>query len=504
MSQSRAMAGQRQLPPGTRVSDFYKLGLQQPSLEFLDVVLERDTKLYVDPRAFLALRTEWADECVNLIRDFFEEVIQVIHAGDHDRARVLLSGLREPNETRLGLSRGRPSGRGVGAVLADDLYQSLVTSEAVKSGILEHLEDTALLVEGVGVDRISDITTNIVREKLIEFTVRMAEKYGMELWDDVDSGALWSPETGDWENRMTRMLYPAGSPLILVPRAVVRWKLDYDPGEYYRYAVLRFLRQYELSRGTRSPLVQVIKSGKRKGEHRVYLKDVEAHYRKRYGGQKRIVVRATREFPQILSDYKTSKENRFKPPETMQFLTEKVGFPEPKWNKVLKDVTDNTPGKTEATKYHRAVEALLTPLFQPSLVDPIIENEVESGTMRIDIRYRNMAVGGFFKWFVDRFAKAPFVPFECKNYKQDPANVEVGQIASRLDDRKGRLGFLVCRRIDNRKRFETRCRSELDRNGNYILGLDDEDLKVLVKARKDGDEGALLKHLSDRLEALLD
>jgi hypothetical protein len=488
---------------GARVSDHYKLGLEQPSLEFLDVVLRRDTSLYVDPRAFLVLDTPWANQCVNLIRGFFNEVIQSMHNDDGDRARVLLSGLGEPNETRLGMSRGRPAGRGVGSGLADGLYKSLLTSEAVKTGLIEHLEDTALLVEGIGVDRISDITTNIVREKLIEFSVRMAEKYGMELRDEMDSGALWSTKTGEWESRPTSMLCPSGKPLLLVPRAVVRWRLDYDPGDYYRYNVLRFLQQHELSKA-KSPLVHVIQSGKYKGERRVDMKDVEAYYRKRHGGQKQVIVWASREFPQIFDRYKKSKRSRFQPPESIEFLAEKVGLPTPRWNVLLKAVIDTPVGKNSAIKYHRAVEALLTPLFQPSLADPILEKEVESGTMRVDIRYRNMSRGGFFKWFTEQFTNAPFVPFECKNYKEDPKNPEVGQIASRLDNRKGRLGFLVCRKITDRKRFDTRCRSELDRNGNYIVGLDDSDLKTLVAARVGADEGAFFKYLSDRLEAILD
>jgi hypothetical protein len=492
----------RYIPTGTRVSQYYKLGLQQPSLEFLDVVLEDDTRLFVDPRAFLALRTKWADECVELIRDFFDEVIQAMHAGNDDRARLLLSGLGEPNETRLGLSRGKPRGKGVGDVLADELFQSLKTSEAVKSGLIENLEDTALLVEGIASDRISDITTNIVRERLIEFSQRMAKKYRMKLRADVDSGALWTPETGEWENKPVPMLYPQGRPLLLVPRAVVRWKLDFDPGEYYRYAVLRFLRDRELAKGN-SPLATVIKTGPRKGQQRITFKDVEKHYKKKYGGKKHFVVGATRDFPEILDMYKTKKERQFRPPESMDFLAEKVGLPEPKWGRLLKDVVELAPGKANATKYHRAIEALLTPLFQPSLVDPIIEKEIESGTMRVDLRYRNMP-RGFFKWFTDGFAKAPFVPFECKNYKEDPANPEVAQIASRLDSQKGRLGFLVCREIRDRDRFNKRCRSELDKNGNYIIGLDDNDLRVLVAARKARDGQAFVKHMSDLVEALID
>src|SRR5829696_3774411 len=185
----------RPIPKGTRVSQRYNLGLEQPSLEFVDVVLEQDTPLFLDPRAFVALGSKWGDACVKLIRDFFDEVLDAIRAGDEERARVLLSGLREPNETRLGFTLGRVAGRGVGAGLANDLYQNLASSEAVRAeGLIEELEDTALLVPGIGVDLVSDITTNIVRPKLIEFTQRIAEKYDMELVEGVDSGALWSRE----------------------------------------------------------------------------------------------------------------------------------------------------------------------------------------------------------------------------------------------------------------------------------------------------------------------
>jgi hypothetical protein len=169
-----------------------------------------------------------------------------------------------------------------------------------------------------------------------------------------------------------------------------------------------------------------------------------------------------------------------------------------------RDATDLPTGRDNATKYHRAIEALLTPLFEPSLIDPQIEREVEEGTKRIDLRYRNIAIEGFFYWFRTQFVAAPFVPFECKNYREDPANPEIAQLVSRLHPRKGRLGFLVCRKIRDRDRFNTRCRKEAEKNGNYVIGLDDDDLATLVDAKKRGDRGAFLQHLSDLLEAVLD
>ncbi len=42
-------------------------------------------------------------------------------------------------------------------------------SEAAKSGLLEDLEDTVLMIEGISVDIVSDMATNIVRGPLIRY-----------------------------------------------------------------------------------------------------------------------------------------------------------------------------------------------------------------------------------------------------------------------------------------------------------------------------------------------
>lgn len=488
----------------TRVSGYYRLGLEQPSLEFLDVTLARDAKLFVDPRAFLAIETRWADECVALIRSFFSDVLKAIHDENPERARMLLSGLSEPNETRLGMSKGRVAGRGVGPVLADEIYQSLATSEAVEYGLIEHLEDTALLVEGIGVDRVSDITTNIVRGKLVEFTVEMAGKYGMEIVPQVAAGPIWDPEKGEWRRELISLLAPGHMPLILVPRTVARWKMDYDPGEYYRHYVLPFLQDRELEKRF-SPIVQTVKSGSRKGERYVTKKDADRHYRKAVGGGgKAVAVDVTRDYPQVFKQFQRSKERRYRPVITSTELHEKIGTPKPKWGELLKAVTDLESGSDRAHEYHRAVEALLTPLFSPDLVDPKREKEVLEGTQRIDIRYRTMGQRGFFDWFSREIAKIPWVAFECKNYSADPKNPEIDQLAGRLNKNRGLLGFLVCRSIEDRDRFLTRCRGRLNPDGKYILGLDDLTLEALVEAKKASDPDQFVKILSDMVEDLID
>src|SRR3954449_434370 len=147
-----------------RISDNYGLPRSQAALDFVDVDIHGDTRLYVDPLALRPLKSRWAHECVSLIQDFFTEVIRTITSGRDQDAQSLLTGLREPNEAHLGLSVGIARGSAIGEGLAYDLWRSLSESKAVQSGLLVELEDTALMVEGIAKDRISDITINIIRE----------------------------------------------------------------------------------------------------------------------------------------------------------------------------------------------------------------------------------------------------------------------------------------------------------------------------------------------------
>ncbi|MDO8585460.1 MAG: sulfatase-like hydrolase/transferase [Armatimonadota bacterium] len=97
-----------------RFSDQFELGKGQSELDFVDIPLDTDIPLFVDPYALSVETDPWFVECSNLVVDFFQTVIDKIRADDSASARGLLARLHEPNETHLGLSRGRPSGRGVG------------------------------------------------------------------------------------------------------------------------------------------------------------------------------------------------------------------------------------------------------------------------------------------------------------------------------------------------------------------------------------------------------
>src|SRR5271157_4539277 len=108
----------------------------QAEIDFVDIPLGKDIRLFIDPYAISQRRDEWSQECNELIRYFFQLIIESIRSKNLDKAKELLQYLKEPNETHLGFSSNRPQGAGIGRFQADQLFKAISESSAVKTGFL--------------------------------------------------------------------------------------------------------------------------------------------------------------------------------------------------------------------------------------------------------------------------------------------------------------------------------------------------------------------------------
>lgn len=375
----------------TRVSDYFRLGKRQPSLDFVDVDVHGDVKVFVDPRALRSQQTEWSEECVSLIQNFFETVLNAIREGDEMRAKRILAMLHEPNETHLGLSIDEARGRGMAHELANNVYAALSQSEAVKTGMLNDLEDTILMVPGIAADIVSDISTNIIRGPLIAYTQQMCEEYGIPMEQEVVSGPLWDAHARTWvEGTQVPLPVVDDKKLVLVPKSIVRRRMDYDEDEYYRHYILTHLQEVEYAKPN-SDLVHLLKNG----NSRVTKKDVAARYCKGKG-IKRIIVEKTLQTPQLLEKYRNDKRREFMPPLSHEDLAELLGTEMPDWDGLLRKLRAVETGKEQAHDYHMAAKDLLSALLYPHLDHPRVEAEINEGTKRIDIVFSNIARSGFF------------------------------------------------------------------------------------------------------------
>jgi hypothetical protein len=485
-----------------RVSQLFGISGSQGTFDFIDVDVEKDTPLFIDPAVLTHLNSPWAQSCAAAVQGFFQSVLDKIVAGDGAGARSLLSHLGEENATHLGYS-GESRGSGVGQGLAERFYEELSTSEAVRTGLITDLEDTALLVEGVREDRISDVVTNIIRRQLVDFTQDAARFYGIPLSPGVAVGPYWDTARKSWKQDTFDLPVTAHGPLILVPKAIVRRSLFFNPGEYYTHYVLEYLKVRELN-DAQSPLVYLVK-----GSPRVLKKDVEAKARRAQRGsgrgiEKRINVETTKDNPDLLAVYKRSKSDEPPSPQPHEVIAEVTGTVEPDLQSLLKAVHDCSPGDADAHKYERAVEALLSALFYPTLANPIRQEAINEGRKIIDITFTN--TGGpqdFFGWLGQHFPAANIV-VECKNYTRPLKNPEYDQIAGRFSPSRGKYGILVYRSLEDRAKLLASCRDAAKDDRGFITALDDHDLSLLVdEALAQGSAASLGGLLHQRFKELI-
>ncbi|MEU0083470.1 hypothetical protein [Streptomyces sp. NPDC006274] len=456
-----------------RVSEFYSLGRTQGTLDFVDVDTVNDIQVYVDPSSIRYLEDDWGKECMTMLTTFFDSVLDAVRNGDKTRTRDLLSQLSEPNETHLGISRGKSAGRGFGKKMGADFANKLAESEAAKSGLIQDLEDTAFFIDGVDKDIISDVTTNIIRGPLIAYTQQMADLFGIPLEAGVTSGPVWNPNTLEWENGFTELPAPDGDKLLLVPKVIVRRAMHMSRGEYYRHHLVPVLQEEEAESANRR-FADTVRGAR--GRFWVTKKEIA----KKYGSTKPDITRETLKRPSIYEHYREEKRKIGPRPLSHEDLASTGESTSPDYEKLLHAVLDTPTGKEHATQYHHAVEALLTALFYPSLAMPEKEDEIHDGRKRIDISYTNMAREGFFGYLVKHKIPSRYVFVECKNYGKDVRNPELDQLSSRFSPLRGKFGILACRSFKDKTLFLRRCRdTALDQRG-YVIALDDEDLKRLV------------------------
>lgn len=463
----------------------FNLGKTQPELDFVDVSLNTDNRLFVDPFALSQKLDRWSQDAHQTLVSFFQAIIDSIRGGDENRAKRLLGHLREPNETRLGYSRKRPHGAGIGDMQAEDLYDALRDSAAVQAGFINALEESELMIEGISHDKISDLTTNIVRGELASYTLAQCNLHNIGT-QDVAMPACFNTDLMDWEERYLPLPVHKNRPILLVPKSIVRRTSAYEHPKYYQHFVLNYLQREELN----NPLSRLVKT-LRNGRRKVYKKDVQA----RHPRTKEFLYEFSQRHPEVLREYRESLADA----ERRGTSSDVDGPNDP----IIAQALINSlgaipPGDRSATDYHNLMIGVTEFLFFPSLMHPKKEREIHQGRKRIDILFENAAVAGIFEW-IPRLRNFPcaYVPFECKNYTTEVANPELDQLSGRFSVNRGKLGFLCCRAFQDRARFIERCRDTFTDGRGLILPLDDNAANRLLGLIREGQRVNVEAVLSD-------
>jgi len=479
-------------------SDYFNLNKTQAELDFVNVSPDKDLPLFLDPFVVSNPNNDWAERCNEYIISFFETLLNYIRKSDTTNALRLLKKLSEPNETCLGLSHQNPSGRGIGAYQAKDLFYKLKKSKAVQTGVISDIAELDLFVDNIGPDKISDMTTNILRGLLIEYTQNQCKLHDIPLNNAVPSGWIWNPDAERWEQKYVSLPVIKGKKILLVPKIMVRWSTSLNSAEYYDKFVVNFIRDDELN--LNGSLVEVLKNGTK----RVTKKSVHEKYPK----TKDFLAIFSQEHPDVLEKYKQTiapKASKYIEISELSDVVSETEFNEKEFANILQFTLEKIPaGKNYAEKYHSFMIGVLQFIFDGDLICPVKENEINEGRKRVDITYTNARKSGFF----DRIFSAPNIlakqiMVECKNYSQDPSNPEIDQLRGRFAIRRGMFGILLYRQTSNKKRLLDRCKDVAVDNAGYIIALNDDDICKLLGFIATNQRHLIENFMQDRFNKLI-
>lgn len=203
--------------PATISTEFGVSEKRLTDIGVVNVSLNADTRLFIDPMLLSkSAHPEIAHDGAGAYDQRFETVIKLLKASKRPgdvawRGVEKLFHFAEINWTCLGYgSSVHGSGFGKGLIASTLETASQIVAMGVED--VDLFMVLALFEEGIGPDRISDMTTNIILGNLVDFTVRV-------------NGDLCLP-TARHESRHGTFVIPknpfTGEPLVFVPMDIVR------------------------------------------------------------------------------------------------------------------------------------------------------------------------------------------------------------------------------------------------------------------------------------------
>jgi len=232
-----------------KLSEKFDLKVTQLELDFIDIDLDKDCPLYIDPFLIANINCQWAIQTDRVIKNFFNEFKLQILNNEYDRAEELLQFMAEPKETCLGISKkGTMNGRGVGKLNAKGILEKIVESNAIEKGLLKNIEDITIFVDDIDRDKLSDMVTNIIRKKLIEYTQSQCKLWNIELVE-ADTLPYWNPVDSRWVYSSENLLViDKTREILLVPKSIVSAISIYDISKYKWNFVVEQERNLHLQR----------------------------------------------------------------------------------------------------------------------------------------------------------------------------------------------------------------------------------------------------------------
>lgn len=409
--------------------------IKQEEVDFVIPDIHTDRRLAIDP--FLFYRSFNVDfrRVHDQLLEFFSYVIDLIRRGDSETAAEYLV-CPEVAEICLGYSAKGTAGSGVGPDLAKEIASLFQNSPVLIKRGLRHIEELQLVCYGVGPDRISDITANIIKLFLIEYTSKQCASWDLPIHSAVPVEHYFDHGSFTWKDGYFDLpVNPdTGGALLLVPRRVLRvlpW-INYD--EYVNEYKSNFLRPMKGKRPLRfKPRKETKRTELEKSEICFFNRNDTAFMDAYVERKEREAAKAEPDEIALMQDLKYLRENG---------------------ERLREGLLSVSSGREDAYEYQDIIHKILTFCFHPHLVDGKPQQRTYEGTLIRDLIYVNEGTRNFWRYIQGRYGGL-YIVFELKN-KDQLSGSDIDQLATYLGDPMGRFGIVISRGDSNKTSFNRR------------------------------------------------
>ena len=256
------------------VSNYLNHGIKgHAKYEFVDVVVNDDNRLFIDPVLIETGHNKWCIEANAIIQSFFNKFYKAYEQGNQTTKAEILAHAREQNGTRLGYGNGH-NGKGN---TADGLLCVFKPLEQLISDIktMKKPEDLPVLIPDFAEDGLSDMLTNILHDHLNQFTLQQLSKYGINNFVHIKFWT-WNRFTECWEIVDRPCYCIDGRELILVPKSIVRKNYLFKTHQYFNRIILERMREegYYARDGKPIPKKEIVAAKRFSAPHWEYAETI--------------------------------------------------------------------------------------------------------------------------------------------------------------------------------------------------------------------------------------
>jgi hypothetical protein len=151
--------------------------------DWFDPRMSLDTPLYIDPFMVFKSKNPLFSNAKKKFFDFFKAAFELAHEAvfselAYKKLETILK-FPEVKEVCLGVSKKGTSGSGSGGGGSKNFAEAFVKLAKAGYKDIRHFEEIEIFTEGIGEDKISDATANIIKLELIEYTQSICKNFNV-------------------------------------------------------------------------------------------------------------------------------------------------------------------------------------------------------------------------------------------------------------------------------------------------------------------------------------